>query len=283
VRRSLPGFSIDLPAGDETVAQLDYRAGKLRREKLGGGEGMLAIYWMFGKVVDGPAALDIARMAARSDGFDPERAQLLEHKANGMSLVSIDPERTKLQSYTQCGARTISLATAHVSEPVHRQIIDSLHCEPDPSQEAAATSIPIAIDLPEFVAFQRTPGTVALTSETSTVMLRLQSSTSLTIADLERDSATLFKVMKLDAQAQPRRGGLIPFIANVEGNREWGVLRPIDCATSKVLVIAFSGDPKSARDLEQRVEAAHCLGPGESPPAWPDAPPDPAAATGTSP
>src|SRR5688572_100605 len=142
-RRSLPGFSLELPRGVEKVAQLDYTAGKLRVEKLGGGEGMMAVYWMFGQVVDEAGALEIARAAARSDGLAPEGAQLIERKPDRTTLIAIDAARTKLQSFVQCGARTISLATYSVTEPVHRKILGSLRCEPDPASEQAATSIPI--------------------------------------------------------------------------------------------------------------------------------------------
>lgn len=269
VRRTLPGFSIELPKGVETRAELAYDAGKLRIERIGGGAGMLAAYWNFGKVVERAALLELARATARQAGLDPQQARLLEREPGEPPIMAIDAARTKLQSFAQCGARAISIATFEVEERVHRKIIESFRCAPDPARETSRVTIPFAIDLPGFEAFQRSPSLVALASETATVILR-RSEAAL---DVERDSATIFKMLSVDARAEPRRGNVIPFVASVEGRPAIGVLRHIACAGGAMLVIAYADDEASAKDLEQRVDAARCLAAGESPPTWADAPP----------
>ena len=140
------GLPLELPRGVEKLAQLDYTAGKLRLEELGGGEGMLALYWSFGQMVDPGAALEIGRTEARSDGLDPQGAKLLDGKPGGATLVAIDADGTKLQAFFQCGARTMSVATFKVSESAVRKILESIKCTPDTAKEKGATSIPIAID-----------------------------------------------------------------------------------------------------------------------------------------
>lgn len=267
-RRALPGFSLELPSGVEKLAQLDYTAGKLRLDQLSGSAGSFIIYWSFGQVVDSASALEAGKAAARSEELDPTYVEVLEKGA--VTTVAIDREHARLQSYVQCGARVLSIATAGVGVPMHNKIVGSLRCEPDPAREQAATTMPLAIDLPGFSAYARDPGELGLTSSTATVMIRRYASSSLTVADFERESAALFQAMKLDAKAQPRRGNVLPFTANIDGTAELGVLRPIDCPDFKLLVIAIAPDDASLHDVEQRVEAARCLAPGESPPTWPD-------------
>lgn len=268
--RRLPGFTIAVPeGGNEPQPNLDYVAGKLELDYGTGDSPLIKVGWQYGKVADEAGLLVIGRAMAKGMGQNADSVRVIATPSRNMIVLS-----GGLMSFVQCGMRTITIGSYRVDQPTHMRIVDSLVCHPDPQQEDGAAAIPLAIDLPGYVATGRLPGQLVLEGMMGRVVLarRMTDPAKFDLRGPIGDA--LLTALGLQGTFGPPHGDIETFTATFEDGEQPGRLRFVTCSRANILVAAIAVDVATIDFLEKRIAAAHCLAPGEAAPTWPDAPID---------
>ena len=269
-RRNLPGFSIDLPSGIDSKLVTDYTAGKLFLTKIGRTKATLHLGWQFSEDIGEGEALELGRAAARGAGLDAAKVRVMP-AINGAVTLALDAAPTSMMSIHACGGRMIVAASTELGEAMHRKILGSIDCHPDPKLETQTTEMPVWIDLPGYQIEEKGPGNMTLIGDGARVVMRHQPSASITPEMAQKLGEQFLKIAGFEnATMGAPKGNLLTFVHHIDGNDEPGFFRFISCPTSNVLLLAMAADRATADELEKRGAAARCLKPGEKAPTWPD-------------
>ena len=277
-RRDFPGFSIELPEGNRKTNELDYNAGRIALGLYNGG-GWIHLRWSFGPELPDEAGLtDLARNIAT--GLKTNPAEVHRVKVDLPLTFAFDKLERDLITFIRCGARNVMLISNGIGVTTHTKLGHTFKCSPDLALESADLPMPIQIDLPSFVATERTPGMLVLDDGHTLIRLRRQASTPLTNEQMDRAFPGLLQTSGFEQVKTARSGDTATFTGVAEGQPRAGFMRYVKCPDVEVQVFVDS-EPALVADLQARVQAARCLAAGEKPPAWPDAPPEAAAPAGS--
>jgi hypothetical protein len=276
--RPMPGFEIDLPAGDVNAAGLDYRDGRLTIHGTASRAFAVQLNW-------GPGGLfqdqDVdalnSGMGAIADvevrPLSPPTRSAIAGAAPTLSWAVRLGRMNSWMTQTVCGARWVMMMTGGTDarvEQLHRRIVASFRCRPDPKGEAALGDIPLAFDAG--------PGWFRLSRDIEELQLT-DRRTILTARPVTRPAppGDMASVVTAPGMMMPglRVGERVADDWRVETasddkpRRGWLTLR--DCAgTSQVLILTCltTGDDDGRRWLAR----ARCRRPGEPRQTWPDPP-----------
>ena len=278
VQREFPGFSIELPTGDDHEWVNDYGAGKLQMRRLGKTRATLHMGWQFAEDLPEEGTFALAQAAARGAGSDPGSVTKLDHLAH--PTYFLDKKSQGLLSYIRCGKRLIIVVTTSAGELAHGKIIATLVCKPDPEKENAATAMPLVADLPGFVATERHPGQLTLEDLHTVITVQRKPPGSVGIEMIEKAGLDFMKPLGAELKAGTRRGDILPFSGTIEGEPRVGLVRMVACPKAQMLIIAHT-DPEQLDDVEGKIRGVRCARPGEAPSDWPDYVPEPEDPDGT--
>lgn len=275
VHRSLPGFSLDLPDGTPiaTSTVLEYATGSYAVRD------------------DDHHHLAVLGWSAGTKLTPSELGQMLSifgslMHTNGTATVIHEPgplgttvettvfptDRVPIYvTQLECGGRNVVLAlrTEASADTYRAAILTSFHCTPDPAKEASLgkVDLKIRVDLAGWKMASHDDGQLMLTDDRSMVMLQPMPIGS---PDLISAIGPMVKaVFNGDVTADPIEGDHVPFHGTIEGQPVVGFGKLIPCKTDRTMVFEISPDRETADTVRKAFEAATCLAPGETPPAWP--------------
>lgn len=155
-RQVLPGFSIGLPSGKIQSKDVgEYGSGALFFEKPSGWPVVVGIGWTRGGMDD--EAEELAVQALVAFGYEGMNVvgrpswPVGEHRAGS---VQVRGTHEMVLTYVECGARLVTVYTIGRNgldlARLHRRILASFACTPDPERERDVTTPPpVELDLPE--------------------------------------------------------------------------------------------------------------------------------------
>jgi hypothetical protein len=274
--RAMPGFSIALPDGKPARDERDYARGALFI-RANFGDAVVGVAW---QPSDGsamtPAELEaMAQIFAGGVGPMPKEkaTPTTVAAADGKPLGSIKLGDNMWMSMAPCGTRLIIMTTiaSHGSEKLHRGVVRSLACAPDPAQEAALrnTGSALVLDLPGFVATERTPDQLQLSDGHAMILLQSVPS-NIETGNLATVFGPIMKTQGMTATFEPVREGRVPFKMKMGNDTFVGWMRVFHCAPSSEAVMAIAETDAGAQSLHARMASARCRKPGEAAQAWPD-------------
>jgi hypothetical protein len=273
--RRLPGFALALPDGKTVREDRDYVRGTLMIR--GDGDVVVGAAW---NPSDG-SELSPDELAAMAQIFAGGVGKMPQGKATATSVAGPDGKPLgSLQigddmwmTMAMCGARQVVITTiaSHGSERLHRRVVSSLACTPDPAQEAAVRQVgsALVLDLPGWFATERTPERIQLSDGQAMVSLQTVPS-NIEVGDIEKVFGPLMKSQGIVATFAPPRDGRVTFSMKVDGTTAVGWVRLFHCPTRSEAVIAFAETAAVAQSVHARIGNARCRTPGEAAQAWPD-------------
>jgi hypothetical protein len=152
----LPGFSVAIPReGRVTGSRADYRTGQIVKQGLGGLRAGVTIGWAAGDVLDDADAQemnDSLALAFRSREHDirPEAGVALPDGLRGRSWAARHDTVNVRLTFVACGGRRLAVITVSDLSGVdglHRRMVATLRCRPDPAREALLDDIPVVFDV----------------------------------------------------------------------------------------------------------------------------------------
>jgi hypothetical protein len=279
--RALPGFDIDLPSGDIKDVSSEYSHGRLTISPPNFG---VQVGWEPGTIKD----LDLDRVfnllapvLAEKLGGTAHDVRRNVYVANADSL----PSRSWTEgvgggsvwmTQLDCGTRRLTITTGGRGEgvePLHKQIVGTLRCRPDPAKERATGDVPVVVDTVERWA--RLPRKDLRTNED----LQLTNGKSVFVARAVA-GANLDEVMAMVVQSPAhigeRQGDHWPLELN--GNKGFAMAKVCPELNVSLLLewISFKPDPGDGLALLRR---ARCRRRNEAAQVWPDLQTPPPAST----
>jgi hypothetical protein len=175
-------------------------------------------------------------------------------------------------SIVGCGQRRLTLVTAGgpVLDRLHRAMLASIVCRPDPKLETAAIrEIPLRIELPGWKAVDRAEGQLMLSDGRSYLLFRpgLVSSRE----QFNEVIGATFGAMMPDMKVTPAGAEAVAVAGTMDGERVVGWARQLRCGPG-LLVLLLAPDGATARRIGAIADRARCTRPGERGQEWPDAP-----------
>jgi len=188
--RSLPGFDLALPRGDQEVTNLNYAMGRFDVQRLGGITAGILVSWQPGDAVAtedesvllfGQAIAAGAHSAITVRPF-PVTVVVPEAPQARSWTMGIDASKMVL-TFLRCGGRTIYFITFADDAGVgrlHQRIAATFHCRPDPASEGTLVDSPVIFDLPSgWTRVKGDPGALRLVSEHGSIVVQtLQETTT---------------------------------------------------------------------------------------------------------
>jgi hypothetical protein len=278
----LPGFSVDLPSvpGIKTVHELlDYQNGQVSLGGTIGGPLVVLVQWNPGDKLDAKELeVLIGTLGETEHAPSTLVPGLLAGNGAAVDTVRIDDRkkgRPALISQIPCGGRNILVASIHGPDPVpmHRRIVGSLRCHPEPSAEATlhTTVIPLSLALPGWVALSRDQNQLMLSDGDKSVLMLQPMAASTPTEVLSALGPVLDRAFPGALHVGEHSGDRVPLSGKLGGETVVGYARLIACPATKILVFELSSDEHAVQRLDTHVASARCLGPGEPAPSWPDA------------
>lgn len=275
-RYQLPGFSLELPAGEVGEEILDYQGGRFVLMREVGQGAVVSVSWQGGSLSRSEFET-IAGMLASKMGLT----------SSGRGLALPGPWKTVVQteafdgdlrqarmSVLGCGVRTIMVMTVGPAgaEQWHRAILPTFTCSPDQAQEDATAkgTLPFVANLPGWYVQGRSSGQLLLTDGSSTLAVRsgVVSTTGHFAEAVEMSlglSGGQFRLTSREKDSARFNGVLDTRL--VEG---WA--RAVSCSTGGLTLILFAPNRRIADELWSLTASARCTSPGEVPTEWPDVP-----------
>jgi hypothetical protein len=161
--RSMPGFDIDLPAGEEKDYPADYGEGHLTINDPRGIPAQLQLRWEPGGLADDKEVALTIKMAGAAYNAEPRpispppKVEMAGQETR--SWAARVGRETMWETEAVCGARRVSLVTSGArvgTERLHRRVARSFRCRPDPAREPTVGKDKSPRDIP--VAFDVGPG-----------------------------------------------------------------------------------------------------------------------------
>lgn len=270
--RQLPGFSIDLPQGALLEESSGYQTGRLMMRSAGA---PIAVTWQDGGGDRAQLEL-IARGTASNLGAAGASSIVTLPGPGGASVdtaVVVTDSGTMRVSQLDCGRRQVFLLTFGPPgvEALHRRILPTFACHPDPTQETAGVGIvPVRIDLPGWGATERTGGQVILSDGRAILLVR--SGPVVSRASVEDVVGAVFAAMGAQVTARPDGPDAATLAGTFEGDHVEGWARQVRCPGGGALLLLLAPDRPSADRAATLAASARCTRPDEPPQRWPDAP-----------
>jgi membrane associated rhomboid family serine protease len=275
-RRQLPGFSIELPAGQVREEILDYQGGRIVVMRETGQRTVIAVSWQGGNLsrseFETIAGLLAPKMGLTSSGRGLSLPGPMKSVVQTMAFDG-DLQQARM-SALGCGVRTVMLMTLGPTgaEQWHRAILPTIVCSPDQAQEDATAkgTLPFAANLPGWYVQERSSGQLLLTDGSSTLLVRSGVvSTTGQFADVVEISLGAtggqFRLTSREKDSARFNGVLDTHL--VEG---WA--RAVSCRTGGLTLLLVAPDRRIADELWSLTASARCTNPGEVPTEWPDVP-----------
>jgi hypothetical protein len=282
--RSLPGFEIDLPAGERLDRLVEYDEGRVVVNDPGGVQGQLQLTWKPGGLSGDAEVALVNKALGAGVGAEPRAlatapsVEIAGPKARSWALY-VGHETTWATEVT-CGARVVRMLTisGHMGvERLHRRMARSFRCRPDASKEPLVGKETAARDVP--VVFELEPGWVRhpnpqrlLVLEKGPTILMAFGGTRSSNPDVGERMLTFVRNAFPGAKPGDRIGDDWSFETTMAGKRVRGWLTMRDCPDLQqtlFIVATVAGGDGDGRELLSR---ARCRKPGEPPQVWPDPP-----------
>jgi membrane associated rhomboid family serine protease len=271
----LPGFSIDLPAGEIVEESAEYQVGKLMLKNNTGARSAVAVSWQAGAASRAELEI-IAKAVASTLGLSGTRTFTTVPGPGGVGVetVAMDSDRTNMRaSVLPCGQRFIMLATFSKFgiDDLHRRMLQTIACHPDPRlEETGIGVVPVKVDLPGWSAIDRTGGQVTLSDGRSILILR--SAIVSPTAQLAEVVRAVFDALGAQLVVTATGPDAATLTGTLEGDHVDGWARSVRCPTGGIPLLLAAPDQDTAERIRALTASARCTAPGEAPSSWPDAP-----------
>ncbi len=275
-KHQLPGFSIDIPAGEIVEEGTEYQVGRLMLKADVGGRSAVAVTWQIG-AASRPELELVAKATASKIGATRTTRFTASRGPGGVSVetAEMDSDRSMTRlSMLPCGKREIVLMTIGPVgiDGLHSRILQTITCRPDPRAEVTDIGVaPVKMNLPGWSAIDRTGGQLLLSDGRSLLLLRpgvVSSTGKLGEVVAATFNATTGAQVAITASG-PEAATLT---GTFQGNHFDGWARSLHCPTVDVLLVLFAPDLETAERIGAVTESARCAATGETPSSWPDAP-----------
>jgi hypothetical protein len=270
--RHLPGFDISVPAGalsDEAVA---YTVGTFTL-RTAPAPAAIIVRWDPQRTDDDQLTARFTE-SARSQGGHVERSQVALADGQRASLWHLSLAAELWVTDVPCGGRQIRITTSSAvrgGARLHRRIVASVRCHPDPSREAALGDVPVVIPLPP--GYKRVPapvGDLQLVSDRKLVWARMVAGHlgPATGAQALEQAGALGPHVHVGAQD----GDQFSFQNEAPDDRQFGWIATLNCRDlgASVWLIAMSrisrDDAKEGREI---LRQTRCRAVEEPPQPWP--------------
>jgi hypothetical protein len=260
--RELPGFSISLPAGDEESA-LAYRDGHVAIHDVAHSGGGVSVHWEPGTWSDHDEAL-MSSIAVKRIGGNATPSSERTTGPQGEPIITVhakSDERGITMSLRTCGARRVVFTTAgQRMEALHRRVLASFDCHPDPAKDAAIGALPWVFDPPEGWKTHKAPaGRAEFRGDGSSVLVRgideLKSR-----EELEKKIPALLSVAGFTVQRVDWKDDRLRFSATIKGREQSGFVMSVSCVRGAVLLLVTSSDAAAAdRAHDVLLAHGHCV------------------------
>jgi len=154
---TFPGFTLALPSGEIRSEDPGYATGKLMMGK-NGATSVIAVQWEPGGKLEPDELKMTASLLATALGAGAGPTSVTQVLGNDTIRFDSDKGLFEL-SMIPCGVRHVMIATGGTSgiETLHRRILESFACHPDPEQEKTSGSLafPLVLDLPGWKVLTR--------------------------------------------------------------------------------------------------------------------------------
>jgi hypothetical protein len=276
--RPLPGFQIDLPAGKTIEDGVLYRTGRLTIHGTVPWQFSLQLEWEPGRLLGDEDADALNRFLGNVFGVEarplgPRTRSSGPGAAPTLAWAVAFGRVKSLVTQTECGARRVMLMTGSENpavEQLHRRVLASLRCQPNPVEERAIDDVPVAFDLgPGWFLVAKDPEVLELTNRRTVLTAR-----PVTRASVEDDVIARLKAS--GGMPGIRIGERIGDDWRIETKDEkpnpgWMTMRPCPGTSLALLLMSISVDALGD-DGRQWLARARCRKPGEKPQAWPEMP-----------
>lgn len=269
---AFPGFTLDLPSGEIKSEDDGYAAGKLMMGK-NGATSVIAVQWEPGSKLE-PAELKVAASTLASAlGADAGASSVTQ--VAGIDTIRFDSDKGPFElSMIPCGVRHVAIATGGPPgiETLHRRILESFACHPDPEQEKASGSLafPLVLDLPGWQVETRDGSQRQLTDGKAVLILQAMSrDNGVDLSD--KVIAPMFKAQGIEVETGAIDHDRVPLKLSHGSDISLGFAQLVRCPSATALVLAIAEDQPTIDALQTRVAAGHCMKAGDKPQDWPDA------------
>lgn len=278
-RRELPGFSLALPSGETASETVGYPAGSIMLKRVGDGSGVVIVSWEPGGNLTreelGAMMPLFAKLVTKDEGTT-KLGSVAGPDGKPVDTITFDTDGLDMElSMLTCGVRHVLIATAADSGvmPLHRRIVASFECHPDPAQESTATSLafPLALELPGWHLVARDEEVTQISSDDASLVLRALPP-ALKTPDLASFIGPAFEQSGVHVAVVERRGNdFIKVKLDDQGDSGMGWVALFRCPTAIALVLGLAHDDATVTALYDQVHAARCLQAGEKPTEFPEA------------
>lgn len=282
IERELPGFSISLPFAEELPSDRPYREGLFDLVDIGGQGGAIRVRWEAGKLDE-----EMEEQAARAIAKLSDVQLLPTERWPGPqgSIVSTFAMRSSSDwiwtSTMQCGGRKISVFSKGpvAMGGLHRRILPTLVCRPEPANEAKLTALRWTIALPAgWSRGEAPPGRVRLTDGEREINVRGGFDPS-EHASVREMLGALLSQGDIKITVGNWEGGRMSMQGTISGEPVFGWAWLVDCPGDGLLLLAVAQDAAGAAELSELVTTkGRCLQADEEPPPWPEPLPSSSAA-----
>ena len=275
--RALPGFEVSLPspapAADPKLGS--YQHGRLDLKRPAGMAGAISIEWSPGGLFDDDEVEMTIEALGAMGGPAHDVALDVEVPVSGglpaRSWSARVGENQVWMTQVRCGARRVQITTGAAppgAKRLHRRVVGSLRCHPDPAAERSVGDIPVMLALGT--------GWSRVRSDANQLQLTDGADTVIAHAFLGHPSDRIIKSL---GKAMPALhvgtgdGNLWSISVDIDHGQHPGWLRLCDCNRDNqtLLLIWIAGKPEPdltrGREIVQR---ARCRQPDERPQSWPD-------------
>jgi hypothetical protein len=250
-KRELPGFTIELPAGDRDE-KLDYVIGYAQVGNIA------SVSWE-----PESGATDLESQAKAAIAASPElagaRMKVVEIRRSGATINAVEVSKADGNLWfasVPCGVRRISIISQGSDDKNQlAHVVESVSCHPDPAREEQINTPPLAIDLPK-------PWSVVATGRYMVTISDRQSALVIqrVVGDERELASAKFSVMGIDVAVGEKHDGRYALV----GTNVHGWAWPFTCSGGDVLVLGVAPDEPTAGALAEMVRAkSHCAGPNE--------------------
>jgi hypothetical protein len=272
-RRSLPGFEVSVPAGEVTDRAVTYAVGRLIVHTALV-PALVSVRWD-PQVTDEQELTLRMTAEAKAQGGTLARSEMRLGDGQRVSLWHLSVGAEAWFSYVRCGGRQIQITSSaglRGVDRVHRRIVTSIRCHPDPAGEAGLGDVPVVLSLPP--GYRRAPaatGELQFASDRKVVEARLWAGHASPEAGAHaiEESGVLGPGLHLGR----REGKQFSVESEDPENQQFGWVRALDCPAwgGSVWLIGLSRISRDdAREVQEILRQARCRAEGEPAPRWPE-------------
>jgi hypothetical protein len=271
--RPLPGFDVSVPGGEVTDRAVTYAVGRMTVHTALV-PALVSVRWDPQVTDEQELTLRMAE-EVKAEGGTLERSELRLRDGQRVPLWHLSQGAEAWFSYLRCGGRQIQITSSAGQrgvERLHRRIVNSVRCHPDPVGEAGLDDVPVVWNLPPGYRRAAAPtGEVQFVSDRKLVQARLWAGHTSPEegAHAIEESGVLGPGIHLGR----REGKQFSFESEAPANQQFGWVRSLDCPTwgGSVWLIGLSRISRDdAREVQQILRQARCRAAGEPRQQWPE-------------